>query len=204
MIERDVTVWSRYSAAGCTEFTENNVREKNCILYQKFTFLRFRESHVWLLDNDSHTIWVQAFLGNICCLLIMLAGIDLATSCTMSGEGVRIDVVSKIRVLKMVYATLRCHTCGEEDVAAIRCPRPGRTTRGKKQKTASLPKMTTRSAERKGGGQGGKTPWFETIISRNLIKTGITTSWLFGICTLRIKLKSHSSLGIVSREPSAT
>ena len=51
----------------------------------------------------------------------MLSGIDLATSCIMSGEGVRMDVASKIRVLKTVYATLPCHTCGEKDVAAIRC-----------------------------------------------------------------------------------
>ena len=49
----------------------------------------------------------------------MLSGIDLATSCIMSGEGVRMDVASKIRVLKTVYATLPCHTCGEKDVAAI-------------------------------------------------------------------------------------
>ena len=35
----------------------------------------------------------------------MLSGIDLATSCIMSGEGVRMDVASKIRVLKTVYAT---------------------------------------------------------------------------------------------------
>ena len=55
----------------------------------------------------------------------MLSGIDLATSCIMSGEGVRMDVASKIRVLKTVYATLPCHTCGEKDVAAIRCPCAG-------------------------------------------------------------------------------
>ena len=32
------------------------------------------------------------------------------------------DVAGKILTLKTVYATLRCHTCGGEDVAAIRCP----------------------------------------------------------------------------------
>ena len=55
----------------------------------------------------------------------MLAGRDLGTSCTMSGEGIRIDVASNIFVSKTVYATLCCHPCGEENVAAIRCRSKG-------------------------------------------------------------------------------